>query len=634
VNLRNRLGLLFLSFLILVTISVVATAWMVNDQNQDALVINLAGRQRMLVHQMTSQALQIDLDGSTDEHQQILRDAEATFDQTLTALISGGETQYLPDRQVDVPATRSDDTRAELNDLRENWTAFRSYLGIIETSAPGSADFDAALQSVQIRSPQLVQQADDIVRLYEANSEHKLARLRWVQAVFFICAAALLVFGVILTRRDILNPLQTLKQATEQIGQGDLSRPVAINDPPELAALANSFDTMRSQLKTLTDGLEARVNQRTRELAALYDVIREISSHLDIEHVLESVTCKARDLLDSDVAFLCLLDGAGETLILKAYDGPQAAVCGTCALAKTSVAQQVLGHHQAMICDVGGCQTIAPAYRASHLAAPLRVGERVIGALCVGSTQPATYSEEQVRLLTELANSTAIALENARLFEQAERVATLEERQRIAADMHDGLAQTLSYVKLKTDQLATLIGQGPVERAAKELNLIHDAVDRATQEVRQSIASLRAAPVPDRPLQDQLIEFVTSFAASTPDFSVEVMSYEDQAVVLKVDEMAQILRVVQEALRNAHRHARATHVVVCFERQGANYQVIIGDNGEGFDITGINGKEHFGLNIMRARAAQLDGNLVIESAPGQGTRVILTWAARNTAAVV
>jgi two-component system nitrate/nitrite sensor histidine kinase NarX len=631
VNLRNRLGLLFLSFLILVTISVVATAWMVNDQNQDALVINLAGRQRMLVHQMTSQALQIDLDGSTDEHQQVLRDAEATFDQTLNALIAGGATQYLPDQQVHVPATQSNNIHAKLIDLRHSWTAFRACLGIIETVTPGSADFDAALQSIQTLSPQLVQQADDIVRLYEAHSERKLARLRWVQAVFFLCAVALLVFGVIIIRRDILTPLQTLKRAAEQIGRGDLGSPVAIHDPPELAALANSFDTMRSQLKTLTEGLESRVNQRTRELTALYDVIREISSHLDIEQVLESVTGKARDLLDSDVAFLCLLDSAGESLILKAYDGPQAAVCGTCTLAKTSVAQQVLGRHQAMICD--GCHTIAPTYRASHLAAPLRVGERVIGALCVGSTQPATYSEEQVRLLTELANSTAIALENARLFEQAERVATLEERQRIAADMHDGLAQTLSYVKLKTDQLATLIGQGPVERAAIELNLIHDAVGRATQEVRQSIASLRSTPVPDRPLQDQLIEFVTSFMASTPDFSVEVTSYEDQAVVLKVDQMAQILRVVQEALRNTHRHARATHAAVCFERQGANYQVIIGDDGEGFDITGINGKEHFGLNIMRARAARLGGNLVIESAPGQGTRVILTWPAGDTAAV-
>ncbi len=632
-SLRNRLGLLFLLSLLLVTIFVVATEWMVNDQNQDALVINLAGRQRMLVHQMTSQALQIDRGGNTDEHRQILRDAETTFDQTLNALIAGGETQYLPDRKVQVPATRSSDIQAKLIDLRDSWTIFRSYLPIIETATPGSADFNAAIQSVQTLSPQLAQQADDIVRLYEADSEGKLARLRWFQVVFFFCAVALLVFGVVITRRDIIKPLRTLKKATEQLGQGDLSKPVKIDDPPELAALATSFDTMRAQLKTLTEGLESRVNQRTRELAALYEVIREISSHLDIEHVLESVTNKARDLLNSDVAFLCLLDGPGESLILRAYDGPQDSVCGTCVLAKYSVAQQVLGHPQAMICDLGGCQTIAPAYRASHLAAPLRVGERVIGALCVGSTQPATYSEDQVRLLTELANSTAIALENARLYEQAERVATLEERQRIAADMHDGLAQTLSYIKLKADQLRDLIEQGTVERAAKELNLINDAVDRASHEVRQSIASLRAAPVPDRAFQEHLAEFVTSFAQSSPDFSVDVTTHEDRTVVLQADETTQVLRVVQEALQNARRHAGAAHVTVCFEQQAAGYRLTVQDDGKGFDITGVNGKGHFGLSIMQVRASRLGGDLTIESVPGQGTRVILTWPARNAVAV-
>jgi adenylate cyclase len=94
-----------------------------------------------------------------------------------------------------------------------------------------------------------------------------------------------LLCSVVITRRDIIKPLRTLKKATEQLGQGDLSQPVKIDDPPELAALATSFDTMRAQLKTLTEGLESRVNQRTRELAALYEVIREISSHLDIEHV-------------------------------------------------------------------------------------------------------------------------------------------------------------------------------------------------------------------------------------------------------------------------------------------------------------------------------------------------------------
>lgn len=117
--------LAFLSFLILVTLSVVATAWMGHDQDQDALVINLVRRHRMLAQQITSQALQIQWGENKDEHRRILRDAETTFDQTLTALMSGGETEYLPGRMVDIPATRSNTIQAALRELQQHWTGFR-----------------------------------------------------------------------------------------------------------------------------------------------------------------------------------------------------------------------------------------------------------------------------------------------------------------------------------------------------------------------------------------------------------------------------------------------------------------------------------------------------------------------------
>lgn len=203
----------------------------------------------------------------------------------------------------------------------------------------------------------------------------------------------------------------------------------------------------------------------------------------------------------------------------------------------------------------------------------------MIGALCVGSTRTATYSQEQVRLLTELANATAIALENARLYEQAERAAVLEERQRIAADMHDGLAQTLSYVRLKAGQLAALIAHEFTGQAAQELTLISDAVERAGHEVRQSIVSLRTVPQMDRPLREHLAEVIDDFSRSTPEIPVKMAGADDHAVVLDSPVMAQVLRVVQEALPNARRHASATHILVQWEHQGLDYRVMIQDNG-------------------------------------------------------
>lgn len=598
---------------------------MVGDQDQDALVINLAGRQRMLVQQMTSLALQIRSDPTQAGYRQTLQEAKAIFDQTLSALIAGGDTPYLPGQTASLPPTGSSVIREELRTLQQRWVLFQAELRVIETAAPASVSLDSALQSLQALSPQLIQQADRIVRLYEEESERKLTRLKWIQVGFFLCAVGLLIVGVVIVRRAIIAPLHVLKNAAKQIGDGDLSTPIQIASPAEFADLAAGVDRMRAQLKISADDLEARVHQRTRELTAFYDVIREISSHLAIERVLDSVTSKARDVLTSDVAFLCLLDDTGESLTLKAHAGPQEAACGHCVLARHTLASEILGRNDAMICEIGGCQTIAPRYRASHLAAPLRVGERTIGALCVGSTQTAMYSQEQVRLLTELANSAAIALENARLYAQAEQVAALEERQRIAADMHDSLAQTLSYIKLKTGRLAELIAAHDAEEALRELDLISAAVESAGQEVRRSIASLRAMVAPERTLQEHITECVMTFADTAPGVAVAVAPGDDQGVILPPDDLTQVLRIVQEALHNACRHARATRVTVRSIRQGPQHQLVVEDDGCGFDPAQANGTGHFGLSIMQARAARIRGKLVLDSAPGRGTRVILTW---------
>src|SRR5690606_22878167 len=204
----------------------------------------------------------------------------------------------------------------------------------------GSPALRAAIDAVERLSPDLTERTDRVVRLYEAESTRKIARLRWLQAGFFAGVVALLAAGLVIVRRSFLLPLEALGRAARRLGQGNLGDPVTVEHSRELAALAQSFDRRRAQPKVGHDELELRDLQRTRELTALYDVIREISAHLDIDHVLHSVTAKARDLIDGDIAFLCLLDDDGRTLTLKSHVGPPDAVCGPCVLAQRSVAGQ------------------------------------------------------------------------------------------------------------------------------------------------------------------------------------------------------------------------------------------------------------------------------------------------------
>ncbi|MFZ1754902.1 MAG: sensor histidine kinase, partial [Caldilineaceae bacterium] len=252
----------------------------------------------------------------------------------------------------------------------------------------------------------------------------------------------------------------------------------------------------------------------------------------------------------------------------------------------------------------------------------------VIGALCVGSSQPLAFTPEGGRLLTKLANSAAVALENARLYAQAERVATLEERQRIAADMHDGLAQTLSYLVHRVEQATELAEARQSDEVAQALKSTSATLCQASREVRQSIARLEGAPS-RRPLESRLSEMVDEFQKDDgPSVGLEVGL--TAPLFAPPEEAEQALRVVREALLNAHRHAQAQRIVVRLEQEDGEVRASVQDDGRGFDPQSLpadNG--HFGLSIMRARAARLGGQLAIHSAAGQGTRVTLAWPVRG-----
>jgi len=632
-RLQTRLTLLFVAFAVLVVVSISATYWGLHTQRQDALVINLAGRQRMLVQQMTRLAFQ--LQNGDESTRSVLQETEGIFSQTLFALRDGGTAPYLAGSVVSLPPTRDPQLRAGLDDVEAAWVQFRAALEDI-ASPSVEADTRQSMQaSLEVQSDNLVQKADLVVRLYEAASTAKVNRLRAIQVGFLACALALLAVGAWITRRSLLQPLQALGSAAKRLGENDLDTPVRVQGPEEIRGLSQAFDEMRSRLRSARDELvqwnttlEQRVIQRTQELEALNDVSREISSRLDIQQVLSSVTEKARSLLGGEVASLCLLDESQHWLKLQTLSGPGEAVVSEVISAENSSSEAILSSDQALQCGIGACQggcgILSEKYRASHLAASLRVGERVIGALCVGSPTRQRFAAESVDILTKLANTAAIALENARLYAQAERVATLEERHRIAAEMHDGLGQTLSYLGLMTDQVVDFLAEGQDDAALKRLQHTRETIEKATGEVRLAINNLVDESNINLDLRKRLCEEVDLF--NSQHSLQAVWQFDVQGPLTCYPDVAeQVLNVVREALKNADRHARAHKAVVRVGREDDLYSVMVEDDGQGFDASQPGPSGHFGLRFMRARAERIGGQLEIISRFGHGASIKLTW---------
>lgn len=211
---------------------------------------------------------------------------------------------------------------------------------------------------------------------------------------------------------------------------------------------------------------------------------------------------------------------------------------------------------------------------------------------------------------------------------QLERAAVLEERQRIAAEMHDGLAQTLSTMGLKTGQAADMLQAGRTDEVLDEFDEMQDIIALAVSDVRRSIASLQQSPKPKQSIQDALGKIISETGLRDNESAVS-LSTINEPIFLDADDQQQVLRVVQEALLNACRHAQANHIEIYFQRTSGGYQVTVDDDGIGFDpeeVARFNGN-HFGLSIMRARAARIDGQLQVHSRQPGGTSIQLSWPA-------
>ena len=264
---------------------------------------------------------------------------------------------------------------------------------------------------------------------------------------------------------------------------------------------------------------------------------------------------------------------------------------------------------------------------ASLLCTPVwRRGRQTILVFIVDTSGQMAWRLKDIELVESFVSRAAVALENAYLHKQLEWAAALEERQRIAANMHDGLAQTISLLGLKIDQATQTFHSGVNGDGVEALNDIRETVDRASLDVRKSISSLQNVPKPRKSLEDVLRTLMDEQMAQCKvkfdlDFSLP------PTLVLSPAQVEQVIPIVQEAIINIRKHARATKIHLSGEQIDDEIIITVEDDGIGFDTSFLHGDNgsHFGLKIMRARAEHLGGNLEISSIPQQGSKIRLSW---------
>jgi len=379
--------------------------------------------------------------------------------------------------------------------------------------------------------------------------------------------------------------------------------------------------------------LLADSEQRTRELSALLGAAGSLASTLELEPLLDVILDQIQVVAESDGALISTLENGRIRIIRRRAPAPidptNEQVQGVDPVKAGAIWTQLQRGEPVIIGDVRGDEPLAQAYRALHsvpidtahlshvrswMAVPLLVKEGMIGFISLMRGEPNTYTAHHAQLVLALATQAAAAIENARLYGEAQKLAALEERQRLARELHDSVSQALFGIALGAGAARRRLDLDP-SRVGESLDYVLSLADVALTEMRALIFELR----PEALEKDGLVAALTRHAAATHarhEIAVQMALCEEPNVPLAIKEA--LYRIAQEAMHNAVKHARATRIELVLATKPDGIALEVRDDGIGFDPS-QDFAGHLGLHSMRERMAGVGGTTDITSAPGEGS---------------
>lgn len=385
-------------------------------------------------------------------------------------------------------------------------------------------------------------------------------------------------------------------------------------DNGDTVGLVNIAVDVTEQVR-LQQNLEQRVEARTRELQVLLDVSAAANRSLLLEETLRITLDLIVHLVQASRAGVLLLDVITGKLVPHTIRPEQTVVDEELSVI-AQISQSVLASGEVLY--------IAPDIEKSlhepGALLPLQTRGTKLGVLVIIGPVDSEFTEVQLELFKSIADQLSVAIENARLFAQAEQVAVAAERNRLARDLHDAVTQTLFSCSMIADVLPILWEQNP-EEGLRRLEELRQLTRGALSEMRTLLVELRPAALVDTDLGDLIGHQVNAFIARTRIVVEYERSYfYNPPVAVK----EAFYRIAQEAFNNIAKHAEATLVIVRLDCQPGKAELLIHDNGIGFDPHAAT-REGLGMGIMNERARNIGSQIEIRSKLRGGVRLRVVW---------
>ncbi len=426
---------------------------------------------------------------------------------------------------------------------------------------------------------------DTFVAELQYSSELKIQRLAVIGAVGLSLIFLIVLYTIRYTRQQIVAPLNDLVDACKQVKRKKFRLNLLNNSNNELGILAHTFSRMSSDLEQLYQGLERSVNEKTHRLRHANEslqVLYNCSQQLSVSHLTRE---QFTNMLETMIA----IDGLiGAKLIVAEPNSSTSEI---------QVGQQAGQHWQ---------------YN------ELYIDGELMGQLWWQYTLPCPDKA----LINNISQILARAIYYNRAQKQAEYLLLMEERATIARELHDSLAQSLSYLKIQLALLKRELNQSAQnENTPQAVHDIEEGLSNAYTQLRELLSTFRLT-IKDADFGEALNQMLEPLEEQTD--ALLIIDNQISSMALDAHNQVHLLQIIREAVLNAIKHADADEITVNCQQTERHIDVTITDDGKGFDLNESK-RDHYGLSIMQERASRLQGELKIQSGIDQGSAICLLF---------
>ena len=630
-NLRTKITALVIVFLLLALAAIGLTLFESWKLEGSAAAVNDVGSERMRAYRIAFLISEIAADrGDAAMLREQVHFEVARFENTLAELRRGD-----PARPLFLP--RGESVRSQLDDVERRWRDVIKplALGILE-SEPSPQRVDL-LARYRVEVERFVGVVNGLVLTVEQEIARDTATLRLLQMALMVLAFVASLAMALLLFLLIVRPVTRLQVSLERIQNGDFGVRLPVESKDEFGALAVGFNRMADHLQSLYRTLEDRVARKTRsleeknrEISTLYEISSLLNEPVSIEDTCRGFLKKLMTITGAAAGAVRLTDAALKHIHLYLHEGLDRGfaaeercldmgecLCGEAAQRARPVIHVISPARPANVlykCQKFGYRTVSVF--------TIQVKRQLLGVFNLYFKEPREFSAAERQMLEALGQHLGVAIENQRLVSRDKELAVTEERNLLAQELHDSIAQSLAFLNLEAQMLDESLAQGNIDGARQELAQIREGIQESYDDVRELLVHFRTR------LQQADLETAIRVALQRFEGQTGIRTRFEMSgttVSLAAEIQPQVLHIVQEALSNARKHARATEVVVEVMRDGG-YVFRVCDNGRGFDPATLaeQGDTHVGLRIMRERAHRIGGRLAIRSRPDAGAEVTLT----------